>query len=94
MRNISSPFIISSDINCEQNSFSKYLRVVQLGLEHLECLGFLEDPRRDSSYHKSCYVIENEVGKLIDYFDLKIKHLCWLIKKHDICHQQIAIFKE
>lgn len=46
------------DVNHEDNSFSKYLQGVPLGQEHLECLEFLEDPRRHSFYHKICYIIE------------------------------------
>ena len=59
-RNISSPSFIPAGMNSEQNSFSKYLQEVPWGLDHLEDLEFLEDPRRDSFYHKIYDVIENK----------------------------------
>lgn len=47
-------------MDSEWNHFSKYLQGVQSGQEHLEGPERLGDPKRESSYHKICYIIGNK----------------------------------
>lgn len=51
-RNTNVPCSIPTGMTCEENSCIKYLQEVQLGQELLRGQEFLEDPGRNSFYHK------------------------------------------